>query len=136
MKINFSDGMTIDTSGPLRVIHKKDGYYVVGQGILQVVATAHAGYDLIDSLKPPSERVTLPAPPPDNSELVRLANELDKILDQLSELHYEVGHAGAADHVMRVYTQQYTTAERALLSCKRILHRNSKSTIADESSLK
>jgi len=32
--LKFSDGMTFDTSGPLRAIHETDGWYVVGQGML------------------------------------------------------------------------------------------------------
>ena len=32
--IKFSDGMSFDTSGPLRVEHRIDGWYVVGEGML------------------------------------------------------------------------------------------------------
>tara|TARA_Y100001973_G_C5189580_1_gene330063 strand:- start:1420 stop:1596 length:177 start_codon:yes stop_codon:yes gene_type:complete len=32
-KLRFSDGVTIDTSGPLRVLRLTDGYYVVGEGM-------------------------------------------------------------------------------------------------------
>jgi len=32
--LHFSDGVSIDTSGPLRVIKLADGYYVVGMGYL------------------------------------------------------------------------------------------------------
>ena len=31
--LNFSDGISIDTSGNLRILRLKDGYYVVGQGM-------------------------------------------------------------------------------------------------------
>lgn len=31
-KIHFNDGVTIDTSGPLRVLRLRDGFYVVGEG--------------------------------------------------------------------------------------------------------
>jgi hypothetical protein len=34
VKLNFSDGVSIETSGKLRVLHLKDGYYVVGEGNL------------------------------------------------------------------------------------------------------
>lgn len=34
MKLRFSDGVEIETSGPLRVLHRADGYYVVGEGFL------------------------------------------------------------------------------------------------------
>jgi hypothetical protein len=30
--LRFSDGVNIDTSGPYRILHLKDGYYVVGEG--------------------------------------------------------------------------------------------------------
>tara|TARA_A100001015_G_C14985583_1_gene711405 strand:+ start:421 stop:585 length:165 start_codon:yes stop_codon:yes gene_type:complete len=32
-KLHFNDGVSIDTSGPLRVLRLKDGFYVVGQGM-------------------------------------------------------------------------------------------------------
>ena len=32
MKLEFSDGITIETSGPLRKLHLEDGWYVVGAG--------------------------------------------------------------------------------------------------------
>lgn len=32
--LNFSDGVSIDTSGPLRRLELKDGLYVVGEGKL------------------------------------------------------------------------------------------------------
>ena len=30
--LRFNDGVNIDTSGELRILRLKDGYYVVGQG--------------------------------------------------------------------------------------------------------
>ena len=36
--LRFSDGVNIDTSGDLRVLHLHDGFYVVGQGMLIPVA--------------------------------------------------------------------------------------------------
>lgn len=33
-KLNFTDGVSINTSGPLRTLYLKDGWYVVGRGIL------------------------------------------------------------------------------------------------------
>jgi hypothetical protein len=30
--LHFSDGVSLDTSGPLRVIQLQDGWYVVGEG--------------------------------------------------------------------------------------------------------
>jgi hypothetical protein len=32
--LRFSDGVEIDTSGPLRVLTLSDGHYVVGNGML------------------------------------------------------------------------------------------------------
>jgi len=32
--LRFSDGITVDTSGPPRVLQLNDGYYAVGKGIL------------------------------------------------------------------------------------------------------
>lgn len=40
MVINFSDGVSIDTSGELRCIRLSDGYYVVGNGFLIPVKDA------------------------------------------------------------------------------------------------
>jgi hypothetical protein len=39
MKLKFSDGITIDTGGPLRKLHLEDGWYVVGEGFLIPVAS-------------------------------------------------------------------------------------------------
>lgn len=33
-KLRFNDGVEIDTSGPLRKMKLKDGWYVVGDGVL------------------------------------------------------------------------------------------------------
>lgn len=33
-RLRFSDGVEFDTSGPLRVERRPDGYYLVGQGYL------------------------------------------------------------------------------------------------------
>lgn len=37
MKLKFTDGIEIDTDGPLRPLHLHDGWYVVGNGILSAV---------------------------------------------------------------------------------------------------
>ena len=34
MTLHFSDGVSIDISGPLRVLELEDGFYVVGRGTL------------------------------------------------------------------------------------------------------
>lgn len=49
--LRFSDGMTIDTSGEFRVIHKKDGYYVVGQGMLCPAASQLEGERILRELR-------------------------------------------------------------------------------------
>ena len=38
MVIKFSDGVSVDTTGELRCLRLKDGYYVVGRGFLIPVA--------------------------------------------------------------------------------------------------
>lgn len=38
-QLEFSDGMTFDLSGPLRVELRSDGYYVLGQGMMMAEDT-------------------------------------------------------------------------------------------------
>jgi hypothetical protein len=33
-KIEFTDGVSFNTDGPYRTEHRRDGWYVVGQGML------------------------------------------------------------------------------------------------------
>lgn len=49
--LRFNDGMTINTNGPLRVIRKKDGYYVVGEGMCIPVADRKEGEEIINEMK-------------------------------------------------------------------------------------
>ena len=56
MMITFSDGMSFDTTGPLRVVRKSDGYYVVGQGLLCPVDTDTEGQELIEELSHDKEK--------------------------------------------------------------------------------
>ena len=49
--LRFSDGVNINTSGPLRVTHLKDGYYVVGEGMCCPVDNYAEGIQLIDDCK-------------------------------------------------------------------------------------
>lgn len=51
MKLHFTDGMTINTEGPYRVILEKDGYYVVGHGLLNAVEDSLSGYKLVEELE-------------------------------------------------------------------------------------
>jgi len=49
--LRFNDGMNIRTDGPLRVISKSDGWYVVGNGMCCPVETVTEGYELIKILQ-------------------------------------------------------------------------------------
>jgi hypothetical protein len=46
-KLRFTDGMEFDTSGPLRIVYRKDGLYVVGQGMLIPIDSPEEGAELI-----------------------------------------------------------------------------------------
>lgn len=46
-KLTFSDGMTFDLSGQLRVELRSDGYYVLGQGMMMAVNTFEEGQEYI-----------------------------------------------------------------------------------------
>lgn len=48
MSLTFSDGMTFNTSGPLRLVKRSDGWYVVGEGTLIPVASPEEGRMWID----------------------------------------------------------------------------------------
>ncbi len=45
--LRFTDGVEFDVSGPLRVEHRRDGWYVVGNGTLIPVDSAEEGDALI-----------------------------------------------------------------------------------------
>ena len=49
--LKFSDGMTFDTSGELRTTCRRDGWYVVGNGILIPVASREEGEQEIRDMK-------------------------------------------------------------------------------------
>lgn len=49
--LRFSDGVNIDTSGPLRPLKLSDGWYVVGKGTLCPVSDAEAARAEIDRRK-------------------------------------------------------------------------------------
>ena len=51
MKIQFNDGMTLNTSGPLRVVRKRDGFYVLGEGTALPVDSRQDGKEFIAELK-------------------------------------------------------------------------------------
>ena len=50
-KLKFSDGITIDTSGPYRVISVKGGMYVVGQGCCIPVANGKEAFEIMKLFK-------------------------------------------------------------------------------------
>jgi len=56
MTLRFSDGMEFDTSGPLRVIHRKDGYYVTGKGLLMACDTREDGERIIREMQQNDEK--------------------------------------------------------------------------------
>ena len=49
-KLTFSDGITIDTAGTLRIIKKIDGYYVIGRGLSCPVNSIKEGQEVIEML--------------------------------------------------------------------------------------
>jgi hypothetical protein len=49
--LHFSDGVSFDTSGPLRVTYRGDGYYVVGKGMLIPVDSRKEGEDTIAEME-------------------------------------------------------------------------------------
>lgn len=46
--LQFNDGVNIDTSGELRILRLRDGYYVVGKGMLIPVADREEARELIE----------------------------------------------------------------------------------------
>ena len=49
--LRFTDGMSFDTSGPLRLAMRSDGLYVVGNGMLVPVRDAQEGRQLIENIE-------------------------------------------------------------------------------------
>jgi hypothetical protein len=50
MRLKFSDGMDFDCSGKYRVIHRSDGYYVIGKGMLFPVDSKSEGEEEVARL--------------------------------------------------------------------------------------
>ncbi len=50
--LHFSDGVNLDTSGPLRVVHLKDGWYVLGNGMSIPVDSREEGEMIIREVTP------------------------------------------------------------------------------------
>ena len=53
MVLNFSDGVSVDTTGELRCLRLKDGYYVVGRGFLIPVANPEEAAATISDMNKP-----------------------------------------------------------------------------------
>jgi hypothetical protein len=51
MILRFSDGVVIQTHGPLRVVHLEDGFYVVGEGFCIPVKSYHEGEEMIEKMQ-------------------------------------------------------------------------------------
>ena len=49
--LRFTDGMTFDTGGPLRLQMRSDGMYVIGNGMLVPVRDAQEGRQLIENIE-------------------------------------------------------------------------------------
>ena len=49
--MHFTDGLSFDLKGPLRVERRRDGYYVLGEGILCPVDSYEDGKELIEDLR-------------------------------------------------------------------------------------
>jgi hypothetical protein len=50
MTLNFTDGVSIDTSGPLRILLLEDGFYVVGRGNLIPVSSQQEAEETIEKM--------------------------------------------------------------------------------------
>ena len=50
-KLRFTDGVEFDTSGKLRVEKRRDGFYVVGDGMLVAVDSRKEGEEFIAEMK-------------------------------------------------------------------------------------
>jgi len=51
MTLHFSDGVSINTSGPLRILLLDDGFYVVGEGRLIPVDNEEEANKIIKDMK-------------------------------------------------------------------------------------
>jgi len=49
--MRFSDGMKFDTSGPLRLTKRSDGWYVIGEGMLMPVDSPEEGREIIKEMQ-------------------------------------------------------------------------------------
>ena len=49
--MQFTDGMKFNLKGELRIVRRKDGYYVVGENMLCPVSDMEDGLNLISDLR-------------------------------------------------------------------------------------
>ena len=49
--MRFSDGMKFDTSGPLRLTRRSDGWYIIGEGMLMPVDSPEEGREIIKEMQ-------------------------------------------------------------------------------------
>lgn len=49
--LKFSDGEEFDLSGPLRVVLRADGFYVLGENMMMAVNTLKEGIEYINNKK-------------------------------------------------------------------------------------
>lgn len=56
MTLRFSDGTSFDTSGPMRVEWRKDGYYAVGEGWLMPASSYEDAEGLVKKFSKAKEK--------------------------------------------------------------------------------
>jgi hypothetical protein len=56
MRLRFNDGMSFETSGPLRASCRSDGWYVVGNGMLIPVRDQEEAEKMIQSMEKRNDR--------------------------------------------------------------------------------
>lgn len=49
--LRFNDGVNIDTTGEIRILRLRDGYYVVGEGMCIPVADREEAREVIAEMK-------------------------------------------------------------------------------------
>ncbi len=49
-RLRFDDGMEFEVGGPLRVVHRHDGWYVVGEGYLVACSSREEGKEIVRDL--------------------------------------------------------------------------------------
>ncbi|MCR4286209.1 MAG: hypothetical protein NUW00_04920 [Candidatus Kaiserbacteria bacterium] len=55
--LKFTDGMSFDTQGSLRVCRRSDGFYVIGNGMMIPVDSREEGQKIIDDENQPKPMV-------------------------------------------------------------------------------